>query len=239
MMKATDSTALQTRLGLQEKLSSFDLNAWIFSHFPYAAGERWLDLGCGTGKQSIPLAKAGCAVTAVDASSESLAKVRAEAPEVRTILSDMDEFGASAEGHYDKAIASYSLYYSKDYPRLLGELAKLTDALFFCGPAHTNNMEIRELIHELTGKPIEPTFASRFMEEIGPDLAREHFGQVEDFRFENDVVFPSPDDLYAYWSNHGLFDPSLEDQFWRLTEKLPMPFINRKRGIGIRALGVA
>jgi hypothetical protein len=77
------------------------------------------------------------------------------------------------------------------------------------------------------------------MEEIGPSLAREHFGQVEDFRFENDVVFPSPDDLYAYWSNHGLFDPSLEDQFWRLTEKLPMPFINRKRGIGIRALGVA
>jgi SAM-dependent methyltransferase len=235
MTIATDSTALQTRIGLQEKLSSFDLNGWIFSHFPYQVGERWLDLGCGTGKQSVPLAKAGCEVTAVDASEESLAKVRAEAPAVRTVLSDMDEFGASAAGHYDKAIASYSLYYSNDYPRLLRSLAKLTDALFFCGPAHTNNMEIRELIRDLTGKPVEPTFASRFMEEIGPRLARAHFGEVETFTFENEVVFPSPDDLYAYWSNHGLFDPSLEKEFWQLTERLSMPFINRKRGIGVRA----
>ncbi len=235
MSRSTDSAMLETRLELNQRLSDFDLNQWIFGHFPFESGQKWLDLGCGTGKQSIPLSRGGCEVVAVDASEESLAALKAAAPDVRTILSDMDQFGASSAERFDRGVASYSLYYAKDHVRLFENLARLTDAFFFCGPAHANNIELRRLVADLGGKPVGPTFASSFMEETGPQLAREHFAQVDIFTFENEVVFPSADELYSYWSSHGSFDPSLDQRFREDAEKLPMPFVNVKRGIGVAA----
>lgn len=235
MNRATDSTMLETRLDLNQRFSDFDLNQWIFSRFPPEAGQKWLDLGCGTGKQSIPLSRAGCEVVAVDASAESLAALKAAAPGVRTVLSDMDEFDAESGDRFDRAVASYSIYYAKDHPRLFDKLEKLTDALFFCGPAHANNIELRQLVADVGGKPVGPTFASAFMEEVGPELAKQHFGEVDIFTFENDVVFPSADELYAYWSSHGSYDPALDQAFRDAADKLPMPFVNVKRGIGVLA----
>jgi ubiquinone/menaquinone biosynthesis C-methylase UbiE len=240
----TDSVALRTRLEVQERLSSFDLNGWIFSHFPYEAGERWLDLGCGTGKQTIALAKGGCSVTAVDASEESLsalletARREGVADRIDTVHLAMDAL--SAEGPFDRAIASYSLYYAADAVRLFARLAGLLQPkgqLFFCGPAHANNCELRELIAEVTGNAcvLDATKPSRFMEEMAPAIARDHFAHVERFTFENNVIFNSSADLIAYWSSHNLHDPAFDEAFSTAAEGLPMPFVNRKRGLGIKA----
>jgi SAM-dependent methyltransferase len=234
----TDSAALRTRLALQEKLSSFDLNQWVFSHFPYEAGQRWLDIGCGTGKQSIPLAKAGCAVTAVDASAESLAVLRAETAQVRTICCDMDAF--EPDQSFDRALASYSLYYAIDPERLIRKIAqslKPDGQLFFCGPSHTNNMELRTLVADVTGNRavLDPTGPSVFMEKTGQEIARYHFAGVQTFSFENAITYSSVDDLVAYWSSHNLYDPVVDDAFREAVEAMPFPFLNRKRGIGVRA----
>lgn len=240
----TDSAALKTRLEVQERLSSFDLNAWIFSHFPYEASQRWLDMGCGTGKQTIALAKGGCVVTAVDASEQSLsalmetAEREGVADRIETMQGDMVSF--EPERSFDRAIASYSLYYATDPTKLFAKLSRLLrpqGELFFCGPAHANNCELRELIAGVTGDAavLDPTAPSQFMEETAPALAREHFSTIDRFTFENDVIFNSPSDLIAYWSSHNLYDPSFDEAFSRAADELPMPFVNRKRGIGIRA----
>jgi ubiquinone/menaquinone biosynthesis C-methylase UbiE len=240
----TDSAALKTRLEVQERLSSFDLNAWIFSHFPSEAGQQWLDIGCGTGKQTIALAKGDCTVTAVDASQQSLnalletAEREGVADRIETIHCDMDSFVLG--GSFDRAIASYSLYYAADPAGLFAKLSRLLrpqGALFFCGPAHANNCELRELIAGVTGDAsvLDPTEPSRFMEETAPALAREHFSTIERFTFENYVVFNSPADLIAYWSSHNLHDAAFDEAFSRAAGELSMPFVNRKRGIGIRA----
>lgn len=226
----TDSAALKTRLDLQARLSSFDLNDWIFGHFPYERGQRWLDLGCGTGKQSIPLARAGCVVTAVDKSAESLALVEADG--IRTICCDLDDFAPARA--FDRAIASYSLYYARDPERLIKEVANSTNGLFFCGPAHDNNLELRELVASVTGKPVEPTRPAAFMEETGPRIAERYFARVEIFRFKNEVVFRDPDELFAYWTSHNLHDPAFDGAFRQAVPA--MPFINVKRGVGVRAL---
>jgi SAM-dependent methyltransferase len=53
--------------------------AWIRRHGRVAPGSRVLDVPCGTGRHSIPLAQAGCLVTGIDISAESLAIARADA----------------------------------------------------------------------------------------------------------------------------------------------------------------
>jgi len=131
-MKATDSSALQTRLGLQEKLSSFDLNAWIFSHFPYEPGQRWLDLGCGTGKQTVPLAQAGCDVTAVDASEQMLEVARQRAAEERLKIRFVrgDAHALQFENReFDVAICLRVLMHAPDWRRCLGELCRVAERL--------------------------------------------------------------------------------------------------------------
>jgi SAM-dependent methyltransferase len=179
-------------------------------------------------------------VTAVDASRESLYVLNSTEPGVRTVCSDMNSFAASAADRFERIVASYSLYYTDDAPGLFRNLAILLEpagGLFFCGPSHSNNTELRRLVAGVTGNQslLAPTRASTFMEEIGPVLAAKNFAAVDKFTFENDIVYSSVEDLFAYWSSHFLYDPKHADAFRRTAEALPMPFINRKCGIGIRA----
>ena len=53
----TDSKALNNRVDIQNKLSSFNLNKWIFHQLNPFKGSICLDLGCGLGNQSLPLAE--------------------------------------------------------------------------------------------------------------------------------------------------------------------------------------
>jgi len=64
-----------------------------------AAGGRVLDVGAGTGRVALHLARAGCAVTALDVDAELLAvlETRAAGLDVRTLVADAAEFDAGAE----------------------------------------------------------------------------------------------------------------------------------------------
>jgi SAM-dependent methyltransferase len=232
----TDSAALKERVELQERLSDFDLNEWIFSHTQPKPGEHWLDLGCGRGKQTLALAKLGCTVTSIDVSEQSLEALRKEADSlglgdrVRTVHASLDEL-PELEPH-DGAIGSYSLYYAKDPRALFDAIARaLKDdgRLFYCGPSHENNWELRVLVSKATGKPIEKTKPSWFMESAPVGSS---FDALQRFDFVNPVTFENLDDLLTYWRNHNLYDQAAEDRF---AELATVPFVNRKRGMGILA----
>jgi ubiquinone/menaquinone biosynthesis C-methylase UbiE len=250
----TDSLALARRLELQHRLSAFDLNAWIFSHIIVQPGQKWLDLGCGRGEQTLPLAQrigAGGSVTSVDLSEESLAEVRREAlnlgvgERVDTIHSNLDNVGEAVTDHgFDRAIASYSLYYASDADAVIASVARLLSGdgeLFFCGPGFDNNMELRRLIAEARGEDsaLRSTRPSLFMEEVAPTACRKYFASVETFTFDNPVTFHDVDDLMAYWRSHNLFDASFDARFGELAEQAfdrgGGRFVNRKRGVGILA----
>lgn len=249
----TDSEALGKRLEIQQRLSNFDLNAWIFAKINLREGERWLDLGCGRGNQTLPLARvvgSGGSVTAVDLSEDSLKVIDISAAQegtsdrIETIHSSLDEIdNRLAARSFDGIVGSYSLYYAADPDRLFrtaSQLLNRSGRLFFCGPADDNNLELRRLIGEATGNDavLEPTRPSIFMESQAPDLCRKYFGEVEKFEFENEVVFKSADDLITYWSSHNLHNPAFDEQFAGLAKQeieRSAPFVNHKRGIGIRA----
>jgi SAM-dependent methyltransferase len=233
----TDSAALATRLDLQHRLSSFDLNGWIFEQSKPKAGEHWLDLGCGRGEQSLPLSRMGCAVTAVDLSAESLAILRQADDRIETIHCGLDEIDLEGRS-FDGAVGSYSLYYANDPQRLFDVIARASTRLFFCGPADDNNLELRCLSAEATGEPIEPTRPSMFMEDVAPAICRQKFADVSIDRFENPVRFSTPDELVSYWTSHNLFREPVLPRFRDLAEQhfqRAGEFVNTKRGIGILA----
>lgn len=250
----TDSAALARRLELQHRLSSFSLNDWILDHVEPRPREKWLDLGCGRGEQSLPLADrlgSDGAVTSVDLSEESLAVLTKEArargtgDRIHVVHSDLDQLRESLpQTMFDAVVGSYSLYYTSN-PQQLFEtiLERLTSRgrLFFCGPSHSNNLELRRISAEARGDdvPLQPTKPSIFMEETAPAICRSLFDEVQTFTFENAVSFQNAEDLTSYWRSHNLFAPKAAERFAQVAEdyfRVNEQFTNTKRGIGVLAI---
>jgi len=84
--------------------------AFLLRHCPGPA--RLIDLGCGTGRLIVPLAKAGWRVLGVDLSAEMLAvareKARAEGVEVGLLQANLAELDALHDGSFDHAACLFS-----------------------------------------------------------------------------------------------------------------------------------
>lgn len=81
------------------------VGAWFAEHCADAAraGERWLDMGCGSGVVGVRLAEAGARVTAVDADPRAVENARANAV-LRGVAVDArvgDLFAPVAGEHFD------------------------------------------------------------------------------------------------------------------------------------------
>lgn len=71
----TDRSASSQRIHAHDRYGSNDINEWTFDHLNVAEGFSILDLGCGTGKQSLALARrigATGKIISVDIFQESL-----------------------------------------------------------------------------------------------------------------------------------------------------------------------
>jgi ubiquinone/menaquinone biosynthesis C-methylase UbiE len=249
----TDAAALIQRIQAHEKYSTHDLNQWVFHHLKLSAGLSILELGCGTGKQTVPLAqKIGIDghILALDISSEALEELSKQSNELglekRITLRCLgfdDLKGELSPGVFDRALACYSLYYAKQTRVVMKEVynsLRPGGILFFCGPGKDNNLEIKKFHSMLLGEPLPPeSGASIFMEETGQQLARELFATVEIHTFENPLRFDSPEGLYAYWSSYNLYDEKLDGNFKTAAQKYFQEqsiFETTKRVIGVHAI---
>ena len=247
----TDSKALKNRLDLQEKLGYFDLNQWIFSKLNPEKGSACLDLGCGQGNQSLPLAKligARGSVDSVDISEESIQILREKAQQlninnrIKTIHSKLDDIELYLNNkQFDYIVASYSLYYVHDANRMFLTIEKHLKAdgrLFFCGPSNRNNSELRRIISNITGDRsiLKNTVASKFMEHSSQKICSKLFHDIEVFSFKNPINFPNPESVISYWRSHNLFienyDSLFVNEILKYFDKYGQ-FTNTKYGIGI------
>ncbi len=73
------------------------------------AGERVLDVGCGSGELTQALASAGAEVVGVDASSEMIAQARAKYPRLALAVKDGQELGYEAE--FDAVFSNAALHW--------------------------------------------------------------------------------------------------------------------------------
>jgi SAM-dependent methyltransferase len=102
-------------------------------------GMRVLDLGTGTGRAALALARRGAHVTGVDASAEMLAVARARAAQERLTI-DFSEGDAHRlpfpDRTFDAAVCLRVLMHVPDWKRALGEVCRVTgDRVVFDYPA--------------------------------------------------------------------------------------------------------
>lgn len=94
-------------------------------------GVRVLDVGTGTGRAAIGLARAGASVTGVDASAEMLdvarARVAALGEDALDITFDLGDAHALPfpSGHFDAAVSLRVLMHTPDWRRCVGELCRV------------------------------------------------------------------------------------------------------------------
>lgn len=215
----TDSPALQKRVKAHDKYGTKELNDWIFSKLRLEDNSRILDIGCGFGKQSIAMLRAGCNVVAVDASEESIDALNKSASnedlssKLQTICSKFDDM-LLPDVTFDYAVSSYAFYYSEDRLKVLTQIydnLKVGGAFFICGPAYSNNQGMKSFLEKagvVFGEGSAP-----FMEDEGPKLFQQVFGNIEKSYFENEVIFPTAEEVWNYWSSHNMFNASIEDKF--------------------------
>ena len=83
-----------------------------------AAGERILDLGCGTGHLTAEIAASGAEVVGMDNSAEMLETARAEHPDLRFVRGDAQEFALGApldvEEPLDAVFSNATLHWLAD-----------------------------------------------------------------------------------------------------------------------------
>lgn len=248
----TNTAALKKRIYAHEKYGSFDINNWIYDHFEIAKGSWVLDLGCGIGKQTIPMAqRVGNAgrIIALDVSQNALDTLYENAKKLgvdgritlmRCDIDDLDK--RFRENVFDCVLGSYSVYYSKRPSKVFSvvhRILKPGGVFFFCGPAKGNNLEIRKFHYGIKGGRVPPKDgASMFMEKTGKNLAQKLFDDVRAFRFQNPLRFNSPEALYDYWSSYNLYDESIDSAFRDAAAKYfkkHSVFKTIKRVVGIKA----
>ncbi len=249
----TDSKALISRINAHEKFGSKDINEWIFKCLELSDGMNVIDIGCGTGKQSIPMAEiVGTSgdILSVDISIDSLNILSKEASKmnlekrINLLQCNLDNLNDHlGQNKYDRVLASFSIYYSQNPKKIfetINATLKQNGIFFFCGPSFQNNIELKEFVAGIKRTTVEhSSTGSCFMEKTGQVLANDIFDKTNILLFENPLQFDSPDSLYSYWSSHNFYEPSIDDVFKSTAVeyfKSNKCFTTNKRVLGVKSV---
>ncbi len=93
------------------------------AEFGIVAGREVLDVGCGTGQSTEPLAVRGCVVTGVDASAERLATARERLPSLKLIEGNAEDLPFK-DNSFDGAICAQA-FHRFDQERAMSELMRV------------------------------------------------------------------------------------------------------------------
>jgi len=165
------------------------------------AGLRILDLGCGTGRHSLPLAHAGAEVTGVDFSARMLDQARRKpgADRVRFLRHDIHSHLPFGDSEFDRVLCALALEHVRDLRAVFGEMRRVTRP---AGRVIVSEMHpamwlrgVSAHFHDPnTGRDIRPASAGNqisdyVMAAIDVGLTIEH---IAEFSIDEDLVKRSP-----------------------------------------------
>jgi ubiquinone/menaquinone biosynthesis C-methylase UbiE len=97
----------------------------ILSEYGFKPGWSVLDVACGTGLASEPLAKRGLQVTAVDISEAMLDKARIRLKEAKLVVGDAEKL-PFRDGAFNSVICAQAIHWM-DQPVAIAEMARVTN----------------------------------------------------------------------------------------------------------------
>jgi ubiquinone/menaquinone biosynthesis C-methylase UbiE len=166
-------------------------------------GDRWLDLGTGTGQVALRAARAGASVTGVDISPTMLdrARANADAEGLELVLEEGDVQALShGTASFDVVSSCFGLVFAPDRPAVASELARV------CAPGGRFGMTAWR------PRPAQQRIYDRFAVGPGPevdhsDWARDGFAEEllgPGFELERTsgtwfLEAESPESLYEFW----------------------------------------
>jgi SAM-dependent methyltransferase len=217
----SDTAALQRRESLNAALAARNLEEWIVERANPRAGERVLDIGCGTGKQIFHLAKriGNLDILGIDISEDAVAAVRRRVgedgiPGVRVERCGIDDcVERLAPGSFDLILSTYAIYYSSDLVGTVGRLAQLVrpgGRAFLCGPGAGTNRELIGIVRAVADDDSAIGDIDDFISAAQIEAVRRHWGAIELSRLDNEIAFPSAAAVLDWWRNHNSYRPELE-----------------------------
>lgn len=87
------------------------LDRWVALIGERSVGKRVLELGCGSGQDTLTLAEAGFDVISIDLDPMACERARVRAPRAKILCQDFRQFLAGDTANYGAVIASLSLHY--------------------------------------------------------------------------------------------------------------------------------
>ena len=225
--------------------SAKDLNDFIFGIIQPQTTDVALEIGCGSGKQLIPISKMVRKIVGLDISDEMIADLRttvSDQKNVELVVSGMDGLsGLGLESNFNLIYSAYSIYYSQDIPALVNNVYRLLkgngDRFFSVAPDVRNNVEWFADLDHLFELPQEILHSGDISRTVVIPAMLDTFGEVHCYTFKNSVTFDSLDDLMEYYD--GCRSYCLPQQREKAKDHFKLFFANGGRYvINKAALGV-
>jgi SAM-dependent methyltransferase len=221
--KAVSTSSLNTRIDINKKYQSKNFEQWLFKRLNVVPGEHVLDVGCGTGAQSLrflDMIGAQGSVSAIDlsqASVEQLISTSSSDSRLTAVAEDMANLEGVIKGRfpqkkYTLAHSSYALYYSParmDVLRLMAESIHEFGRLAVFTPVSPHGMvDIASRFSTIPAPVLESL-------EFGPNVLepafRSLFFEVEIHYFQSEMRVTSLMDFMDFYKATTYYDKNAEN----------------------------
>lgn len=216
--RASDGVAVDKRVQLNKKLQQHDFSQWVVDLLHPNLGDRVLEIGCGRGAQTIPVARAvgrNGFVGFLDRSSESVDYVQSMIADItgsRPMAGEMDsinELLANDGVKYDLAFSVYALYYADDpiavLQSMLNHLAT-GGRLCVIGPDSPHGLV--DLARQFHSIPAQVDDSLRFRNNIVEPFFKSNFDNVEVRILKNPQYFSDPNQVLEFYRQTTYFEPT-------------------------------
>lgn len=227
--RSTSTSSLDARLEANRRSQKIDFKEWSVKILSPKEGDKVLEIGCGTGSQTIPVAtKIGerGSLTFVDLSAQSVATVSEKLGSSTTqrgivgSMDDIDDLLDPDNGKFDLIYSVYAMYYAKEPKRLLDYLFnRLSPDGRICilGPESPHGFV--ELARKYFEIPEEVDRSLNFRTEVVESFMKENFQTFEVCVIRNPQFFYSVEDALEFFRNTTYYSQKFEKQISEVIEQ--------------------